>query len=118
MGRVIYSIFNTYEDALMTDTADQEQITSGLSRIRHKHRWLGVIFILYIPLVCLLYFLKLPAWLVMSTAIFLICLGIVIAFIIGLAPCPACGKPFHVRGMGGSIFTGTCMHCGVALRQG
>ncbi len=102
----------------MTDTAEQEQITSGLSSIRRKHRWLAGIFIIYIPAVCLLYFLKLPGWLVMSTAVFLIGLGIVIAFIIGLAPCPACGKPFHVRGMGGSIFTGTCMHCGVALRQG
>jgi len=102
----------------MTDTQDQAQIISGLSRIRRKHRFLTGIFIIYIPAVCALYFLKLPGWLVMGTAIFLICLGIVIAFIIGLAPCPACGKPYHVRGMGGSIFTGTCMHCGIALKQG
>ena len=102
----------------MTDTADQEKITSGLSSIRRKHKLLGGIFIIYIPAVCLLYFLQLPGWLVMGAAIFLICVGIVIAFIIGLAPCPACGKQFHVRGMGGSIFTGTCMHCGIPLKQG
>jgi hypothetical protein len=101
----------------MNDTADQEPIQSGLSRIRRKHRLLAGIFIIYIPTVCLLYFLQLPSWLVMGAAIFLICLGIVIAFIIGLAPCPACGKPYHVRGMGGSIFTGICMHCGIPLKQ-
>lgn len=102
----------------MTDATDQEQITSGLSRIRRKHRWLAGIFIIYIPAVCLLYFLQLPSGLVMGAAVFLICLGIVIAFIIGLASCPACGKQFHVRGMGGNIFTGTCMHCGISLKQG
>jgi len=101
----------------MTDTADQEQITAGLSSIRRKHKLLGGIFIIYIPAVFLLYFMQLPNWLVMGAAIFLICLGIVIAFIIGLAPCPACGKPYHVRGMGGSIFSGTCMHCGIPLKQ-
>ena len=102
----------------MTDTTDQAQVTSGLSAIRRKHSILTGIFIIYIPAVCALYFLKLPSWLVMGTAVVLICLGIVIAFIIGLAPCPACGKPYHVRGMGGSIFTGTCMHCGIPLKQG
>jgi len=101
----------------MTDTTDQELITAGLAGIRRKHRLLAAIFAIYIPAVALLYFLQLPNWLIMGTAIVLICLGIVIAFIIGLAPCPACGKLFHVRGMGGSIFTGTCMHCGITLKQ-
>ena len=102
----------------MTDTADQKQITAGLSKIRRKHMVLAGVMIIYIPAVCLLYFLQLPSWLVMGAAVFLICLGIVIAFIIGLAPCPACGQLFHVRGVGGSIFTGTCMHCGIPLKQG
>jgi hypothetical protein len=102
----------------MTETADHAKITSGLSGIRRKHRCLGLIFIIYIPAVCLLYFLQLPGWLVMGAAVLLICLGVAIAFIIGLATCPACGKLFHVRGMGGSIFTGACMHCGISLRQG
>lgn len=101
----------------MTDTPDQAEITAGLTRIRRKHQWLAGIFVIYIPAVSLLYFLQFPSWLVMGTAIFLICLGIVIAFIIGLAPCPACGQPYHVRGMGGSIFTGTCMHCGIKLKD-
>ena len=101
----------------MTDTADQEQIKTGLAGIRRKHRWLAGIFVIYIPAVALFYFLQLPNWLIMGSAILLICLGIVIAFIIGLATCPACGKQFHVRGMGGSIFTGTCMHCGISLKQ-
>ena len=102
----------------MTDTEDQEKIKSGLAKIRSKHKWLAGIFVIYIPAVALLYFLHVPNWLIMGSAIVMICLGIVIAFIIGLAPCPACGKPFHVRGMGGSIFTGTCMHCGISLKQG
>lgn len=102
----------------MTDTEDQEKMKSGLAKIRRRHKWLGGIFVIYIPAVSLLYFLNVPSWLVMGSAIFLICLGIVIAFAIGLTPCPACGKPFHVRGMGGSIFTGTCMHCGISLKQG
>ena len=101
----------------MTDNPGREEIRAGLSRIRRWHRWLAGIFIIYIPAVTLLYFLNLPVWLVMAAAIALICLGIGLAFIIGLAPCPACGQPYHVRGMGGSIFTGTCMHCGIALKQ-
>ena len=102
----------------MTDTEDQEKILSGLAKIRRRHTWLVGIFVIYIPAVSLLYLLHVPNWLVMGSAIFLICLGIVIAFAIGLTPCPACGKPFHVRGVGGSIFTGTCMHCGISLKQG
>jgi hypothetical protein len=102
----------------MTDTPGQTEIHAGLSHIRRKHLVLAGIFIIYIPAVSLLYFLGLPHWLMMGVAIFLICLGIVIAFIIGLAPCPACGQPYHVRGMGGSIFTGTCMHCGIKLKNG
>ncbi len=102
----------------MNAPSEQPDPTVGLAKIRLKHRMLGGIFAIYIPAVFLLYFLQLPNWLVMGAAIALICLGIVIAFIIGLAPCPACGKPFHVRGMGGSIFTGTCMHCGIPLKQG
>ena len=101
----------------MTDTVDHEQIVAGLRKIRNRHKVLGGIFIIYIPAVSLLYFLQLPNWLIIGSAIFLICLGIVIAFIIGLAPCPSCGKPFHVRGMGGSIFTGACMHCGIRLKE-
>lgn len=102
----------------MNDTESQEQVTAGLAKIRRKHRWLAGIFIIYIPAVFVLYFLHLPNWLILGSAIVIICLGIVIGFVIGLSSCPACGKPFHVRGMGGSIFTGTCMHCGIALKQG
>ncbi len=102
----------------MTTPSDHPDPTAALAKIRFKHRLLGAIFIAYIPAVSLLYFLQLPQWLILGTAIALVCLGIVIAFIIGLAPCPACGKQFHVRGMGGSIFTGTCMHCGISLKQG
>ncbi len=102
----------------MTTRSEHPDPTTALAKIRFKHRLLGGILIVYIPTVFLLYFLNLPQWLILGTAISLICLGIVVAFIIGLAPCPACGKPFHVRGMGGSIFTGTCMHCGISLKQG
>lgn len=102
----------------MTDTEYQEEMKAGLAKIRRRHKRLAEIFVIYIPAVSLLYLLNAPNWLVMGSAIFMICLGIVIAFAIGLTPCPACGKPFHVRGMGGSIFTGTCMHCGISLKQG
>ena len=88
---------------------------AGLTRIRRKHRYLGGILIAYIPVVTLLYILRLPEWLILGTAIALILLGVVIAVIIGLALCPVCGKQFHVRGMGGSIFTRACMHCGARL---
>lgn len=100
----------------MNNSAGRAQIATGLSNIRRKHQWLGGIFIVYIPAVTLLYLVRLPQWLILGTAILLVLLGIVIAFIIGLAPCPACGKQFHVRGMGGSIFTGRCVHCGIRLK--
>ena len=102
----------------MNDTESRERVTVGLAKIRRKHRWLAGIFVIYIPAVSLLYLLHLPNWLIMGSAIFLICLGTVIAFVIGLAPCPACGRTFHVRGMGGSIFTGSCVHCGISLKEG
>ena len=102
----------------MTTIEENEAIKAGLRKIRRKHRWLGWIIALYIPVVFLLYFLQFPQWLILGSAVFLICLGIVIAFIIGLAPCPDCGKPFHVQGMGGSIFTSSCLHCGISLKQG
>jgi len=89
----------------------------GLKSIRLKHKLLVGIFIVYIPLLSLFYFLQLPQWLVLGGAVFLLLLGIVVAFMIGLTRCPACGQLFHVRGMGGSIFTGTCMHCGISLKR-
>ena len=101
----------------MDSTPDQAVIEAGLKKIRGRHRLLGAIFAIYIPAMVLLYLLQLPNPLILGTAIILICLGIGVAFAIGLIPCPSCGKPFHVRGMGGSIFTGTCMHCGIALKS-
>lgn len=91
--------------------------TAGLSRIRRRHNVLIGIFIIYIPAVSLLYFMQLPQPLILGSAIFLIILGIVVAFVIGLTSCPACGQLFHVRAMGGSIFTVTCVHCGITLKQ-
>jgi hypothetical protein len=93
-------------------------IEAGLKKIRGRHRLLGAIFAVYIPAMILLYMLHLPNPAILGAAIILICLGTVLAFAIGLTPCPSCGKSFHVRGMGGSIFTGTCMHCGISLKQG
>ena len=101
----------------MSDQADQKQIKTELAKIRRKRRGLTIIVVSYVPAVALFYFLRLPDWLILGSAVAIICLGIVISFVIGLAPCPACCSRFHVRGMGGSIFTGKCMHCGIPLLQ-
>ena len=93
-------------------------IEAGLKRIRGRHRLLGAIFAVYIPAMVLLYLMKLPQSFVLGAAVVLIGLGITLAFAIGLTPCPSCGKAFHVRGMGGSIFTGACVHCGIPSKQG
>jgi hypothetical protein len=105
----------------MTRTSDQPDTTldpgPGLAKIRLRHNLLIGIFVIYIPAVSLLYFLQLPQMLILGSAVALIFLGSVVAFVIGLTSCPACGQLFHVRGMGGSIFTGACVHCGIALKQ-
>jgi hypothetical protein len=100
----------------METIPEQADVTAGLKKIRARHRLLGAIIAIYIPAMVLLYLLHLPQTAILGTAVVLICLGIGLAFAIGLTPCPACGKPYHVRGMGGSIFTGTCMHCGISLK--
>ena len=91
-------------------------IEAGLKKIRNRRKLLGAIIAVYIPAMVLLYMMHLPHPVILGTAVVLICLGIGMAFAIGLTPCPSCGKPYHVRGMGGSIFTGTCMHCGIRLK--
>jgi len=105
----------------MTNPAEQpDTITDpspGLAKIRLRHNVLIGIFIIYIPALSLLYFLQLPQMLLLGSAVSLIGIGIVVAFVIGLTGCPACGQLFHVRGMGGSIFTRACVHCGIALKQ-
>jgi hypothetical protein len=99
----------------MDTIPEQAVIEAGLKKIRARHRLLGAIFAVYIPAMILLYLFELPQPVILGAAVVLICLGIGIAFAIGLTPCPSCGKPYHVRGMGGSIFTGSCVHCGIRL---
>ena len=96
---------------------DRTVIAGNLRKMRGRRRLLGSIIAAYIPGVVTLYLLQLPNPIILGTAIVLVCFGIGLAFAIGLTSCPACGKPFHVRGMGGSIFTPNCMHCGIALKQ-
>jgi membrane associated rhomboid family serine protease len=100
----------------MDTIPEQADIAAGLKRIRGRHRLLGAIFAVYIPAMVLLYLMGLPQSLILGAAVVLVGLGIVLAFAIGLTSCPSCGKPFHVRGMGGSIFTGSCMHCGIRVK--
>jgi hypothetical protein len=100
----------------MESIPEEAVIKAGLKKIRGRHRLLGVIFAIYVPAMVLLYLLHLPQTLILGAAVVLIVLGIGIAFAIGLTPCPSCGNPFHVRGMGGSIFAGSCVHCGIRLK--
>ncbi len=82
------------------------------------HRVLAGILISYLPVVALLYLLRLPEWLIIATAVAWVVAGVGVGFTIGFSRCPACGEYFHVRGTGGSVFVKTCMHCGIGLKGG
>jgi hypothetical protein len=73
------------------------------------------ILIAYIPVVVILFMMRLPEWLILVSAVGLICMGIVIAFMLGFSRCPDCKQYFHVRGMTGNIFSGKCLHCGIMI---
>jgi len=94
---------------------EQAPTASALRKIKSMHRWMIGILIAYIPVVILLYLLQLPEWLILVSAVGLICLGIVIAFMLGFSRCPDCKQYFHVRGMTGNIFSGKCLHCGITI---
>lgn len=99
----------------MTDAQEREQIDTGLRGIRSRHRLLAGILVTYLPVIVLLYLMRLPEWLVIGAAVVWVCAGIFVAFTIGFTRCPACSNYFHVRGMGGNVFVRACMHCGIRL---
>jgi hypothetical protein len=101
----------------MTDNSERERIEAGLRSIRSLHILLAGILVTYVPVVALLYVMRLPEWLIIASAVIWVCAGIFVAFSIGFSRCPACGRYFHVQGMGGSVFVKACMNCGIQLKK-
>jgi hypothetical protein len=108
------SIF-TSEVCNMTDVHEPERMAAELKRIRSLRVWLAWILITYVPVVVFLFIIRLPEWVIIAACLAWVGTGVVTAFMIGFARCPACGQYFHVRG-GGSLFAKNCLHCGIPLQ--
>jgi hypothetical protein len=99
----------------MTDQLEKESVKSAFRRIRKLRRWLVWILVAYFPIVFLLYYLQMSFWLFVFFCATWICIGIVVAFMIGFSTCPICRQYFHVRGLEGKTFTKECLNCGIRL---
>ena len=103
----------------MTESQDQDQqpIQAGLKRIRLLRALFKGILIAFLPVVIAISLIGLPERTVMTIGIVVICVGILVEVVIFFSRCPKCRQYFHVRGMGGSLFTRKCLHCGIQLKQ-